>query len=196
MTSLMPWARCPNLSANDLSQNFLFGPLIRCLYYWATPEIWWVNGFSLQGVWHCAVNAYRGLGFLLPLDVKLELGPPISTLGGCAVFTLGDGIGTSGVIMCGPDGDMWTLCWNIIGINSSSSLMTLGCGGGIYLVHTDCSVLCILAAVWYDYYCGGSFLLSLSSAALVNIVDSCSIATNWDLPMFENGYWGAGFCKA
>ena len=30
---------------------------------------------------------------------------------------------------------------------------------------------------------------------LAYILDSCSIATNWDLPMFENGAWGAGFYK-
>ena len=66
--------------------------------------------FALQGVWPCDVNAYRGLIFLLPLDLKLELGPPMSTLGGCAVLTLGDGIGTSGGIVYGPDGDLWNLC--------------------------------------------------------------------------------------
>ena len=38
-------------------------------------------------------------------------------------------------------------------------------------------------------------MLFPSSAALVNILDSCSIATNWDSPMFENGAWGAGFYK-
>ena len=31
--------------------------------------------------------------------------------------------------MCGPDGDIWTLCWKFAGLNPSSSSMTLGCGG-------------------------------------------------------------------
>ena len=39
LTSLIPWASWPNLLAKDLSQIFLSGPLIRCLYSWATPEI-------------------------------------------------------------------------------------------------------------------------------------------------------------
>ena len=39
-------------------------------------------------------------------------------------------------------------------------------------------------------------VLFLSSSALVYIFDSCSIATNWDFPMFEDGACGAGFCKA
>ena len=69
-----------------------------------------MNEFALQGVWLCAVNAYYGLIFLFPLDLKLELGPPMSSLGGCAVFTLGDGIVTSGGIVCGPDGDLLILC--------------------------------------------------------------------------------------
>ena len=47
-----------------------------------------------------------GMGVFLPLDLKLELGPPLSTLGGCAVFNLGGGIGNSGVIMLGPEVDM------------------------------------------------------------------------------------------
>ena len=109
LTSLMTWDSCPNSLAKYLSQILLSGPLIRCLYSWATPEILWVTEFASQGVWPYAVNAYRGLIMLFPLDLKLELGPPISTLVGCAVFNLGDGIGTSGGIVCGPDGDLWTL---------------------------------------------------------------------------------------
>ena len=56
--------------------------------------------------WTCAVNAKSGMGFFLPLDLKLELGPSVYTLGGCAVCTLGGGTGTSGGIMLGPEGDM------------------------------------------------------------------------------------------
>ena len=69
-----------------------------------------MTGFASQGVWPCAVNSYRGWIFIFLIDLKLEMGPPMSTLGGCAVFTLGDGIGTSGGIVCGPDGDLWILC--------------------------------------------------------------------------------------
>ena len=195
-TPRIPWANCPNSFAKDLSQIFLSGPFIRCLYSCATPEIWWVTEFYSRGVWPCAVNAYHGLWFLLPLDLKLELGPPISTLGGCTVFTLGDGIGTSGGIMCGPDGDLWTLCWKFVGLKPSSSSMTLSCGGGIYLVRPGCSVLGIPAYVLSACCFGGYVVLFLPSAALVNILDSCSIATECDSPMFENGTWGAVFCKA
>ena len=74
--------------------------------------------------------------------------------------------------------------------------MKLGCGGGIYLVLPDCSVLGIPAAVWSACCCVGSAVLFPSSAVLVNILDSFSIATNWDSPMFENGVSGAGFCRA
>ena len=93
LTSLMPWASCPKSLAKDISQILLYGTLIRCLYSWATPEILWVTEFASHGVWPCAVNAYRGWTILFPLDLKLELGPPMSTLGGYEVFTLGDGIG-------------------------------------------------------------------------------------------------------
>ena len=50
------------------------------------------------------------MGVFLPLDFKLELGPPVSNIGGCAVCTFGGGTGTSGGIMLGPEGDMWNLC--------------------------------------------------------------------------------------
>ena len=48
--------------------------------------------------------------FLFIIDLKLELGLPMSTLGGCAVLTLGDGLGTQGGIVCGLDGELWILC--------------------------------------------------------------------------------------
>ena len=110
-TYLIPWASCPNSFAKDLSQVFFSGPLIRCLYSWATPEILWVTEFASLLFWNFSVNAYCGRGFLLHLDLKLELGPSLYVLGGCAVFTLVDGIGTSGLIMCGTYGEMWTLWW-------------------------------------------------------------------------------------
>ena len=111
LTSLIPWANCTKSFTKDLYQIFISGTLIRCLYSWATPDIWWVTEFDSLVFWHCAVNAYRGRGFLLTLDIKLELGPPLSTLGDCAVFTLGSGIWNSGGIIFGSDGDMWNLCW-------------------------------------------------------------------------------------
>ena len=51
-------------------------------------------------------------------------------------------------------------------------------------------------AVCSACYCGGSAVLFTVSAALVNILKSCSIATNWDSPMFENGARGAVLFKA
>ena len=71
----------------------------------------------------------------------------MSTLGGCAVFTLGDGIVNSGGIGCGPDGDLWTLFRKFAGLKPSSSSMTLDCGGGMYSVRPGCGVLGILSAV-------------------------------------------------
>ena len=44
------------------------------------------------------------MGVFLHLDLRLELGPSVSTLGVCAVCTLGGGTGTSGGIMIGPEG--------------------------------------------------------------------------------------------
>ena len=38
-------------------------------------------------------------------------------------------------------------------------------------------------------------MLFVLSAALVNILESCSIENNWDSPMLENGALGAGFFK-
>ena len=192
----MPWFSCPNSFAKYLSQIFLFGPLTKCLYSWATPEILWVTKFASLGFGNCAVNAYRGQGVLLPLDLKLEMGPPVYTLGGCALFTLGDGIRTSGGIICVPDGYLCTLCWKFAGSFPSSYPMTLGFGGVIYLVCPGCSVLVITAAYCSACCCGGSAVLFPSSSALVYILDSFSIATNWGFPMFGNGAWGAWFFKA
>ena len=50
------------------------------------------------------------MGVLLPLDIKLELGLSVSTLGGCAVCTLGVGTEASGGIMIGPEGVICNLC--------------------------------------------------------------------------------------
>ena len=48
LISLIPWANCPNSFEKYLYQNFLSGPLIRCLYYWATPEMSWVTEFAAR----------------------------------------------------------------------------------------------------------------------------------------------------
>ena len=111
-------------------------------------------------------------------------------------ITLGDGIGTSGGIICVPDGYLCTLCWKFAGSFPSSYPMTLGFGGVIYLVCPGCSVLVITAAYCSACCCGGSAVLFPSSSALVYILDSFSIATNWGFPMFGNGAWGAWFFKA
>ena len=183
LTSLMPWSNCPNSFAKDISQIFLYGTLIRCLYSWATPETWWVTEFSSRVFWHCAVNAYHGRGFFLPLDFKLELGTPFSTVGGCALITFVGGIGTSGGMMLYPDVDMWTLCWLFVGFFSSSSSMRLGCTAIIYVVHHGCSLWGIMEAICYGCWCGGSALLSTLLAALVNNLESFSIVTIWEWPM-------------
>ena len=49
------------------------------------------------------------MGVSLPLDLKLELDPSVSTLGDFAVCTLGGGTGTLGKKMLGTEGYMWTL---------------------------------------------------------------------------------------
>ena len=78
-------------------------------------------------------------GVFLPINIKLELGPTMSTLGGCAVCTLGGGTRTSGRIMLGPDEDMWTLCWKFVDSFPSSSSMTLVCTEGRGLVQSGCT---------------------------------------------------------
>ena len=135
------------------------------------------------------------MGFFLPLDVKLEIGPPLSNLGGWAICTLGGGTGTSGGIMIGPEGGMWTLCWKLVKPFTSPSAMTLGCTEGIYLVHPGCSFWFIMAAFWSGFYCGGSAVLFTLSAALVNILESCSIATISESPMMEMALEVLGYSR-
>ena len=105
-TPLIPWTNCPSSFSKDIYQNFLSGHLIICLYSWDTPEIWWVTALDSCFFWNFSVNAKSGLGVLLHLDINLELGPSVSTLGGCAFCTLGGGIRTSGGIMLVPEGEM------------------------------------------------------------------------------------------
>ena len=40
---LIPWDKCLSSFENECSQFFLSGPLTRCLYSWATPDMGWVN---------------------------------------------------------------------------------------------------------------------------------------------------------
>ena len=137
-TPLIPWANYPSSFVKDISQIFLSGTLIICLYSWSNPDIWWVTALASWVFWNCAVNAYFGKGFFLPLHLKLELGPPLFTLGGCAVCTLGGGTGNSAGILLGPEVDMWNLWWKLIEAFPSSSSMTLGCTEGRGLVRYGC----------------------------------------------------------
>ena len=105
---LIPWANCPSSFAKYISQIFLSITLTRCIYFWATPDIWWVTALASLTFWNFSTNAKLGIGFFLPLDIKLELGPSVSNLGGCSGCTLFGGTGTSGIMVCGPEGVMLT----------------------------------------------------------------------------------------
>ena len=50
---------------------------------------------------NCAANAKFGTGFFLQLDLKLDLVPPVFTLGACAGLNGGGGTGMSGRMICG-----------------------------------------------------------------------------------------------
>ena len=134
--------------------------------------------------------------FFLPRGLKLELGPSVFSLGGCAGWTLCGGTGTSGIIMCGPEGVMWTFCWELVGLFPSSSYMILGYSEVICLVIVGRTLWDIMADLVTGRCCGGYTLWCKLSATLVNISESFSIATIWESPMLENGAWGAGFCRA
>ena len=195
-TVMIIWANCPSSFAKDLSQIFLSGPLTRCLYSWESPDILWLTALSSLTFWNCAVNEKLGIWFFLPLDLKLELGPSMSTLGGCACCSLGGGTGNSGRIMCGPEGKMWTLWWKLVELFPSSSSMILGCYEGIGLVIFGRNLWGIMADFVTGFWCGGSALWCKLSTTLENISESFSIATIWELTMLENGAWGAGFFRA
>ena len=131
----------------------------------------------------------------LPLDIKLELGPSMSTLGGYTVCTLGGGTGISGRIIFGPEGDMWNLCWKLVEHYPSSSSMVLGFPEGRGLVIFGRTFWGTMEDFFTGYCCGGSALCCKLFATLENILESFSIATIWESPMLENGAWGAGFFK-
>ena len=108
-TVLISWADFPCSFTKDRYQNFLSGSLTICIYYWTTPDILWVTTLASLTCSNCADNANFGTGLFLHLDLKLELGPLVFTLGGCIGCTLGGDTGTSGIMMCGTEGYMWTL---------------------------------------------------------------------------------------
>ena len=168
-TILIPWANFPSSFAKDIYQIFLSGPLTRCLYSWATPYIWWVTALASWNFWNCDINAKLGIRFFLPLDLKLELGPFISTPGGCSGCTLGGGTGNSGVIMCGLEGDMCTLCWKLVELFPSSYSIILGCTEGIGLVVSGHTLWGTMADFFTGYCCVGSALWCKLSATLENI---------------------------
>ena len=74
----------------------------------------------------CVTNAKFYKVFFLQLYLNLELVPYVSTLGGCAGFTLGGDTRTSGRIMCGPGWDIWTLRLRSVALLPSSSSVMLG----------------------------------------------------------------------
>ena len=108
-TVLIPWYNCPSSFPNDRYQTFMSGPLTRCLYSWSTPYIFWVTTLASLTSRGCYDNAKSGTGFFLQMYLKLELGTPVSTLGGCAGRTLGGDTGKYGIMMFGPEWYMWTL---------------------------------------------------------------------------------------
>ena len=193
-TVLIPWDNCPSSFAKYRSQIFLSGPSTRCLFFWAI-HIWWVTALDSLPCRNCDSNEFFLTRLLLKLYLKLELGPPVSTLGGCAGRTLGGGLGTSGIIMCGTEGDMWTLRWIYVGLCPSSSSMMLGRSEGIYLASVGCTLWGILSNLVTGCCCGGSKVWCRLAATLEKIRKSYSIATIWESPMLENGAWGAGFCR-
>ena len=132
----------------------------------------------------------------LQLDLKLELGPPVSTLGGCAGLTLGDDTGKSRRMMSGPEWDMWTLRWISVELLPSSYSMMLGRSEGIGLAR--------VGRIWWGRgaylvtgcFCGGSNDWCRLAATLEKMSESLSIAIIWESLISEDGAWGAGFCRA
>ena len=61
-TILIPWSNLPSSFANDISQIFLSGTFIRCLYSWPTLYIWWVTALASWVFLNCDVNAKSGMG--------------------------------------------------------------------------------------------------------------------------------------
>ena len=131
----MPWANFHSSFAKDRSQFFLSGPLTRCLYLWETLVIWWVNVLVYITCRNFSANQNFGTGFFLQLDLKLELVPPVSTLGGFSGRTLGGGTGNYRIMVCVPEGVMCTLSLKSVGMLQSSSFIMLGRSKGICFAH-------------------------------------------------------------
>ena len=195
-TFMIPWTNCPSSFANECYHLFLFGTLTICLYSWATPDILCVTVLNSLTFSHCAANANFGTVFFLKLDIKLELGPPVSTLGGCTGLTLGVVTGTYGIIMCGTEGGMWTFRWKYVGLFPSSSSMMLVRSAGICLAHFGRILWGVGADFVKGCFCGGCTGWCRWAATLKKIPDSCSISTIWESTMLENGAWDTGFCGA
>ena len=137
-----------------------------------------------------------GNRIFVPLDIKLELRPYMSTLRGCAGCTLGDGTGTYGIIMYEPEGGIWTFCWQLVVLFPSSSSIILRCSEGKGLVIVGLTFWGIMADLVTGRCYGGSSIWWKLSATLENISENCSIATIWESSMLDNGAWGAGFFRA
>ena len=145
--------------------------------------------------WNCVVNANWGIGFLLSLDIRLELDPSLYNLGGCLGCTLGGKTGAYGRIFCGTDGYMWILCWKIVEHLTSSTSMILIWSEWIGLVICGRTLWGMMADFVTGCYCGGSDFWCKLSATLENISEIFSIATIWESLMLKNGAWGAGFFR-
>ena len=85
-------------------------PLTICLFSWSTTDILWVTALAYLICSDCAANAKFGTGIFLQLNIKLELGPTLSTVVGCTGRNLGGDTGTYRRMMCGTEWDMWKFC--------------------------------------------------------------------------------------
>ena len=127
----------------------------------------YVCSYHLQEFFFQCKFWYR---IFLQLDLNLELVPPVSTLGGCSVFTLGDGIGKSGRIICGPEGDIWKLRWKSVGMFPSSSSVMLGSFEGIVLARSGWTLWVIGADFVSVCCCGGFNVWCILAATLEKIL--------------------------
>ena len=195
LTSLIPWANCPNLFAKDLSQVFLSGTLIECLYSWGTPEIWWVTELFLRFLWNCAVNTYRGRGFFIVFLSQIGTWPSLVhpwRLRSVHPWWWDMEFRVNNVWPWWRNVDLVLIIWRFLPLFIFSDIdMYWGNIFSLSWLHFWGK----MAAVCSDCCYGGSAALFTFLAVLVNILESCSIATNWESPMLENGAWCAGFSR-
>ena len=79
-TPWIPWDNCPNLFAKDLYRILLSGNLIRRLYSWATPDIWWVTALASR-VFVIVPSTHKvAWYFSCPLILSCNLALPCPTL--------------------------------------------------------------------------------------------------------------------